>query len=129
MQRKTTIWQSTQKSMSRIYRWLSWCRASSQRSTSARPLPGCIITGTLPMKALSSSEVTSICLLKLSPPLWRNRPSPQVAVLLVAQGVIAHGIYIYFGSLINYFTLLFSIFLSLCQVIFFLVWLCHIPIV
>lgn len=90
MRRKTTIWLSTLRSMCRIFRWLSSCRASSPRLMCVKPLLGCTTTGTSQTMALSSSGLTSTFLLKLSPPLWRNRSSLLVAPM-VAHLATAHG--------------------------------------
>lgn len=90
MRRRIIIYRSTRRSMFRICRWSSWCRALNPRSLWGRHSRGCTITGTLPMMESSIWGLTSIFHRKLCPPPWRNPPSPSVA-LRVVRPAIAHG--------------------------------------
>lgn len=76
--RRISIFQSIPRSMFRICRWLSWCRASSPRSMCVRHSHGCTTTGTSPMMGLSFWGLTSIFHQRLCPIPWRNLQGPLV---------------------------------------------------
>lgn len=86
--RRISIWQSIQKSMFQICRWLSLCRASNQGNMLEKPLLGWIITGFSQMMELSFSELTWIFLLRLFLLLWRNKLSHLVDLLVVHRVIV-----------------------------------------
>lgn len=112
MQRRITILQNTQRSMSQICRQLSSCKALNPRVTCVRLLLGCTITGTSPMMELSIWGLTSIFHLKSCLPPWRNLPN-LLADHLVAHRVTAHGNIRHLVYLVSWIMLLSSFYFCL----------------